>query len=398
MNIHEYQAKKLLAKYGVATLKGGVAYTPDEAEHVAKELGGPVWVVKSQIHAGGRGKGKFKGHESEGGGVRVVKSVEAVRENTQGMLGKVLVTHQTGPAGKEVKRVYIEEGCDIKRELYLGMLVDRATSRVTIMASTEGGMEIEEVAATHPEKILKVAIDPVTGYQQYHGREIAFGLGLEGKQVNTAVKFIGALYKAFIDLDCSIVEINPLVVTGAGEIIALDAKVNFDDNALFRHKDVEELRDESEEDPSELEAARHSLNYVKLDGKIGCMVNGAGLAMATMDIIKLYGSEPANFLDVGGGATKERVTTAFKLILSDPNVEGILVNIFGGIMRCDVIAEGVVAAAREVSLNVPLVVRLEGTNVELGKKIMAQSGLPIIAADNLADAAEKVVKAVKEAA
>jgi len=398
MNIHEYQAKKLLAKYGVAILKGGVAYTPDEAEHVAKELGGPVWVVKSQIHAGGRGKGKFKGRESEGGGVRVVKSVEAVRENTKGMLGKVLVTHQTGPAGKEVKRVYIEEGCDIKRELYLGMLIDRATSRVTIMASTEGGMEIEEVAATHPEKILKVAIDPVMGFQQYHGREIAFGLGLEGKQVNTAVKFIGALYKAFIDLDCSIVEINPLVVTGAGEIIALDAKVNFDDNALFRHKDVEELRDESEEDPSELEAARHSLNYVKLDGKIGCMVNGAGLAMATMDIIKLYGSEPANFLDVGGGATKERVTTAFKLILSDPNVEGILVNIFGGIMRCDVIAEGVVAAAREVSLNVPLVVRLEGTNVELGKKIMAQSGLPIIAADNLADAAEKVVKAVKEAA
>jgi succinyl-CoA synthetase beta subunit len=398
MNIHEYQAKKLLAKYGVATLKGGVAYTPDEAEHVAKELGGPVWVVKSQIHAGGRGKGKFKGRESEGGGVRVVKSVEAVRENTKQMLGHVLITHQTGPAGKEVKRVYIEEGCDIKRELYLGMLIDRATSRVTIMASTEGGMEIEEVAATHPEKILKVAIDPVMGFQQYHGREIAFGLGLEGKQVNTAVKFIGALYKAFVDLDCSIVEINPLVVTGAGEIIALDAKVNFDDNALFRHKDIEELRDESEEDPSELEAARHSLNYVKLDGKIGCMVNGAGLAMATMDIIKLYGSEPANFLDVGGGATKERVTTAFKLILSDPNVEGILVNIFGGIMRCDVIAEGVVAAAREVSLNVPLVVRLEGTNVELGKKIMAQSGLPIIAADNLADAAEKVVKAVKEAA
>jgi succinyl-CoA synthetase beta subunit len=398
MNIHEYQAKKLLAKYGVAILKGGVAYTALEAEAVAKELGGPVWVVKSQIHAGGRGKGKFKGHETEGGGVRVVKSVEAVRENTKGMLGKVLVTHQTGPAGKEVKRVYIEEGCDIKRELYLGMLIDRATSRVTIMASTEGGMEIEEVAASHPEKILKVAIDPVTGFQQFHGREIAFGLGLEGKQVNTAVKFIGALYKAFVDLDCSIVEINPLVVTGAGEIIALDAKVNFDDNALFRHKDIEELRDESEEDPSELEAARHSLNYVKLDGKIGCMVNGAGLAMATMDIIKLYGSEPANFLDVGGGATKERVTTAFKLILSDPNVEGILVNIFGGIMRCDVIAEGVVAAAREVSLNVPLVVRLEGTNVELGKKIMAQSGLPIIAADNLADAAEKVVKAVKEAA
>ncbi len=398
MNIHEYQAKKLLAKYGVAILKGGVAYTPGEAEHVAKELGGPVWVIKSQIHAGGRGKGKFKGKEKEGGGVRVVKSVDDVRDNALAMLGQVLVTHQTGPAGKEVKRVYIEEGCDIKRELYLGMLIDRATSRITIMASTEGGMEIEEVAAKHPEKILKVAIDPVEGYQQYHGRQIGFGLGLEGKQINTAVKFIGALYKAFVDLDASIVEINPLVVTGAGEIIALDAKVNFDDNALFRHKDVEELRDESEEDPAELEAARHGLNYIKLDGQIGCMVNGAGLAMATMDIIKLYGSEPANFLDVGGGATKERVTTAFKLILSDPNVEGILVNIFGGIMRCDVIAEGVVAAAREVSLNVPLVVRLEGTNVELGKKILSQSGLPIIAADNLADAAEKVVKAVKEAA
>jgi succinyl-CoA synthetase beta subunit len=398
MNIHEYQAKQLLAKYGVAVLKGGVAYTPSEAQQVAKELGGPVWVVKSQIHAGGRGKGTFKGDPSGKGGVRVVKSVEDVEANAAQMIGSVLVTHQTGPAGKEVKRVYIEQGCDIKRELYLGMLIDRATSRVTIMASTEGGMEIEEVAAKHPEKILKVAIDPVEGFQQYHGRQVAFGLGLEGKQVNTAVKFIGALYKAFIDLDCSIVEINPLVVTGAGEIIALDAKVNFDDNALFRHKDIEELRDESEEDPAELEAARHSLNYIKLDGAIGCMVNGAGLAMATMDIIKLYGSEPANFLDVGGGATKERVTTAFKLILSDPNVEGILVNIFGGIMRCDVIAEGVVAAAREVSLNVPLVVRLEGTNVELGKKILSQSGLPIIAADNLADAAEKVVKAVKEAA
>ena len=398
MNIHEYQAKKLLSKYGVAVLRGGVAYTPSEAEQVAKELGGPVWVVKSQIHAGGRGKGKFKGRESEGGGVRVVKSVDDVRDNANAMLGQVLVTHQTGPSGKEVTRLYIEEGCDIKRELYLGMLIDRATSCVTIMASTEGGMEIEEVAAKHPEKILKVAIDSVQGYQQYHGRQIAFSLGLEGKQVNVAVKFIGALYKAFMDLDCSIVEINPLVVTGSGDILALDAKVNFDDNALFRHKEIEELRDESEEDPSELEAARHSLNYIKLDGQIGCMVNGAGLAMATMDIIKLYGSEPANFLDVGGGATKERVTTAFKLILSDPNVEGILVNIFGGIMRCDVIAEGVVAAAREVSLNVPLVVRLEGTNVELGKKIMAQSGLPIIAADNLADAAEKVVKAVKEAA
>jgi succinyl-CoA synthetase beta subunit len=397
MNIHEYQGKQVLAKYGVAVLKGGVAYTPDEAVQVAKELGGPVYVVKSQIHAGGRGAGRFKNDPNGKGGVRVVKSIDEVRTNVDQMLGQILVTKQTGPAGKEVKRVYIEQGCDIKRELYLSMLVDRATCRVTIVASTEGGMEIEEVAHSHPEKILKVAIDPVEGFQQYHGRQIAFGLGLEGKQVNTCVKFVGALYKAFMDLDCSIVEINPLVVTGAGELIALDAKVNFDDNALFRHKDIEELRDESEEDPAELEAARHSLNYIKLDGQIGCMVNGAGLAMATMDIIKLYGSEPANFLDVGGGATKERVTTAFKLILSDPNVEGILVNIFGGIMRCDVIAEGVVAAAREVSLNVPLVVRLEGTNVELGKKIMAQSGLPIIAADNLADAAEKVVKAVKEA-
>ncbi|CAA7612216.1 ADP-forming succinate--CoA ligase subunit beta [Magnetospirillum sp. UT-4] len=398
MNIHEYQGKQLLARYGVAVLKGGVAYTPAEAIQVAKELGGPVWVVKSQIHAGGRGKGRFKGDESGKGGVRVVKAVDDVAAAADSMLGKILVTHQTGPAGKEVKRVYIEQGCDIRRELYLGMLIDRASSRVTIMASTEGGMEIEEVAAKHPEKILKVAIDPVQGFQQYHGRQLAFGLGLEGKQIGAAVKFMAAMYKAFIDLDCSIVEINPLVVTGDDQLIALDAKVNFDDNALFRQKEVEEMRDESEEDPAELEAARHSLNYIKLDGSIGCMVNGAGLAMATMDIIKLYGGEPANFLDVGGGATKERVTTAFKLILSDANVEGILVNIFGGIMRCDVIAEGVVAAAREVSLNVPLVVRLEGTNVELGKKIMAQSGLPIIAADNLADAAEKVVKAVKEAA
>lgn len=398
MNIHEYQAKQLLARYGVAVLKGGVAYTPAEAGQVAESLGGPVWVVKAQIHAGGRGKGHFLGDSSGKGGVRVVKSIKDVEDTVSQIMGKVLVTAQTGPAGREVKRVYVEQGCDIKRELYLGMLIDRATSRITIMASTEGGMEIEEVAAHHPEKITKVVIDPVQGFQAYHGRQIAFSLGLEGKQVNSAVKFIGALYKAFVDLDMSIAEINPLVVSGDGDVIALDAKINFDDNALFRHKDVEELRDEAEEDPAELEAARHSLNYIKLDGSIGCMVNGAGLAMATMDIIKLYGGSPANFLDVGGGATKERVTTAFKLILSDPNVEGILVNIFGGIMRCDVIAEGVIAAAREVSLNVPLVVRLEGTNVELGKKIMAQSGLPIIAADNLADAAEKVVKAVKEAA
>ena len=397
MNIHEYQAKALLKGFGVAVPRGGVAYTPDEAKKVATDLGGPVWVVKSQIHAGGRGAGHFADKPAGKGGVRVVKSIDDVGSNTAEMLGHVLVTKQTGPAGKEVKRVYIEEGCDIKRELYLGMLVDRATGRVTLMASTEGGMEIEEVAHNTPEKIIKVAIDPATGVQAFHARQIAFALGLEGKQVSTATKFILALSKAFHDLDASIIEINPLVVTGAGDVICLDAKVNFDDNALFRHKDVEELRDADEEDPSELEAAKHGLNYVKLDGNIGCMVNGAGLAMATMDIIKLYGGEPANFLDVGGGATKERVTTAFKLILSDPNVEGILVNIFGGIMRCDVIAEGVIAAAREVSLDVPLVVRLEGTNVELGKKILAESGLPILSGDNLADAAQKVVKAVKEA-
>ena len=397
MNIHEYQAKSLLQKFGVAVPKGGVAYTPQEAERVARELGGPVWVVKSQIHAGGRGAGRFKDDPNGKGGVRVVKSMEEVAKNAAQMLGHVLVTKQTGPAGREVRRLYIEEGCDIKRELYLGLLLDRKTSRVTMMASTEGGMEIEEVAAQHPEKILKVAIDPATGMQGFHARKLAFGLGLEGKQIGAATRFMLAIYKAFMSLDASIVEINPLVVTGAGEVLALDAKMNFDDNALFRHKDVAEMRDESEEDPTELEAQKHELNYVKLDGNIGCMVNGAGLAMATMDIIKLYGGAPANFLDVGGGATKERVTTAFKLILSDANVEGILVNIFGGIMRCDVIAEGIVAAAREVSLHVPLVVRLEGTNVRLGKKILAESGLPIVSADNLADAAEKVVKAVKEA-
>ncbi|MBT4933241.1 MAG: ADP-forming succinate--CoA ligase subunit beta [Rhodospirillaceae bacterium] len=397
MNIHEYQAKQLLAKFGVAVPRGGVAYTPPEAETVANDLGGPVWVVKSQIHAGGRGAGRFADNPDGKGGVRVVTSMDEVKESVGEMLGHVLVTKQTGPTGKEVKRVYIEEGCDIARELYLSMLVDRSTSRVTLMASTEGGMEIEEVAEATPEKILKVSIDPATGMLPFHARQLAFGLGLEGKQVGTATKFMLALYDAFIKLDASMMEINPLVVTGDGGIIALDAKMNFDDNALFRHKDVEELRDEDEEDPAELEAARHELNYIKLDGNIGCMVNGAGLAMSTMDIIKLYGGDPANFLDVGGGATKERVTTAFKLILSDPNVEGILVNIFGGIMRCDVIAEGVVAAAREVSLNVPLVVRLEGTNVELGKKILSESGLAIVSADDLAEAAEKVVQAVKEA-
>ncbi|MGE3649357.1 MAG: ADP-forming succinate--CoA ligase subunit beta [Reyranellaceae bacterium] len=397
MNIHEYQAKALLARFGVAVPKGFVAYTRDEAVDAARKLPGPVYVVKSQIHAGGRGAGRFKSDPNGKGGVRVVKSVDDVGTQAGAMLGQVLVTKQTGEAGKEVKRVYIEEGLDIKRELYLSLLMDRATSKITIVASTEGGMSIEDVAHEHPEKILKVAIDPTAGYQQYHGRRIAFGLGLEGKQIGAAVKFIGSLYKAFTALDCSLVEINPLLITGAGDVLALDAKMNLDDNALYRHKELDDLRDESEEDPAELEAGKHGLNYIKLDGTIGCMVNGAGLAMATMDIIKLYGGSPANFLDVGGGATKERVTTAFKIILSDPNVEGILVNIFGGIMRCDVIAEGVVAAAREVSLHVPLVVRLEGTNVDLGKKIMKDSGLPIVSADNLAEAAEKVVKAVKEA-
>ncbi|MEO1248533.1 MAG: ADP-forming succinate--CoA ligase subunit beta [Pseudomonadota bacterium] len=398
MNIHEYQAKSLLRQYGVAVPDGGVAFTPDEAVNVAQGLGGPVWVVKSQIHAGGRGAGRFQEDPDGKGGVRVVKSIDEVRDNAGAMLGKVLVTKQTGAAGKEVKRIYIEQGCDIARELYLGMLIDRRTSRITVMASTEGGMEIEEVAAEHPEKIVTLVIDPATGMSGFHARQVAFGLGLEGKQVGSAVKFLMAMYKAFNELDASIVEINPLVVTGDGQVLALDAKMNFDDNALYRHSDVADLRDEDEEDPREVEAAKNELNYIALDGNIGCMVNGAGLAMATMDIIKLYGGSPANFLDVGGGATRERVTAAFKLILSDKNVEGILVNIFGGIMRCDVIAEGVVAAAREVSLQVPLVVRLEGTNVDLGKRILAESGLPILSADNLADAAEKIVKAVKEAA
>jgi len=397
MNIHEYQAKSLLERFGVAVPRGHVAFSIEEAANAARELGGSIWVVKSQIHAGGRGAGKFKEDPNGGGGVRIAKSMEEVRTNADAMLGATLVTKQTGPAGKEVRRIYIEEGCDIDRELYLAMLLDRNTSRVTIVASTEGGMEIEEVAAKTPEKIVRVGIDPVTGISGFHARKIAFGLGLEGKQVSAAVRLLMGMYRAFTELDASLVEVNPMVVTGAGDVIALDAKMNFDDNALFRHPDVEEMRDETEEDPAELEAAAHELNYIKLDGSIGCMVNGAGLAMATMDIIKLYGSEPANFLDVGGSATKERVTTAFKIILSDDNVQGILVNIFGGIMRCDIIAEGVVAAAKEVKLAVPLVVRLEGTNVDLGKKIMADSGLPIISADNLADAAEKVVTAVKEA-
>jgi succinyl-CoA synthetase beta subunit len=385
MNIHEYQAKELLSRYGVDVPRGRPAHSVDEAKAAAVELGGPVWVVKAQIHAGGRGKG---------GGVKVVRSIDEVAQTAQGMIGMNLVTHQTGPQGRKVRRIYIEEGCDIARELYLGMLIDRASSRVTVIASTEGGMEIEEVAAKTPNKILKISVDPALGMQAFHARRIAFALGLKDKQVGATVKFLQAMYAAFTGLDASLVEINPLVVTGNGRVIALDAKMNFDDNALFRHKDVAALRDEHEEDPIEVQASHHGLNYIKLDGSIGCMVNGAGLAMATMDIIKLHGGAPANFLDVGGGASREQVTTAFKLILSDPNVKAILVNIFGGIMRCDVIAEGVVAAAKEVSLAAPLVVRLAGTNVELGKKILSESGLNIVSADDLGDAADKVVKSL----
>ncbi|CAH0273313.1 ADP-forming succinate--CoA ligase subunit beta [Roseomonas sp. CECT 9278] len=397
MNIHEYQGKELLRRYGVAVLDGHVAWSADEAVAAARQLPGPVYVVKSQIHAGGRGAGRFKEDPNGKGGVRVVKSIEDVRAAAEAMIGKTLVTKQTGPEGKVVSRVYVEDGCDIKRELYLGLLVDRATSRVTIMASVEGGMDIEEVAENHPEKILKVAVDPAAGISGFHCRKLAFGLGLEGKQVASFTKFVTALYGAFVELDCMIVEINPLVVTGAGEIVALDAKVSFDDSALYRHKDLEALRDDSEMDPKELDATKNDLNYVALDGEIGCMVNGAGLAMATMDIIKLYGSSPANFLDVGGTANAARVTEAFRIITSDANVKAILVNIFGGIAKCDMIAEGIVVASKNLDLKVPLVVRLEGTNVELGKKILAESGLAIIPADNLADAAQKVVAAVKGA-
>jgi succinyl-CoA synthetase beta subunit len=389
MNIHEYQAKALLGQFEVPVLRGQVAYTPEEAESAARELGGPVWVVKAQIHAGGRGKG---------GGVKLAKSVEEVRQLAGQMLGMTLVTHQTGPAGRQVRRVFVEDGCEIARELYLAVLIDRASSRATLMASSEGGVDIEEVAAKTPEKIVRVAIDPAIGFQPFHGRQIAYRLGLKDKQVGKAVVFTRGVYRAFTELDASLVEINPLVVTASGDLVALDAKMNFDANALYRQPKAVELRDLDEEDPHEIEASRHELNYIKLDGNIGCMVNGAGLAMATMDIIKLSGGEPANFLDVGGGATKERVTAAFKLLLADPKVEGVLVNIFGGIMRCDVIAEGIVAAAREVNIGVPLVVRLEGTNVELGKQILGDSGLAITAASDLGDAAEKVVSAVKKAA
>jgi succinyl-CoA synthetase beta subunit len=389
MNIHEYQAKTVLKAYGLPVPKGYPAFSVDEAVSAAEKLGGPVWVVKAQIHAGGRGKG---------GGVKVCKSIDEVRMHAGTILGMQLITHQTGPAGKKVGRLYIEEGSDIGRELYLSAVVDRETSRVAFIVSTEGGMDIEAVAAETPEKIRTVTVDPASGYSGFHGRDIAYALKLEGDQIKQCVKMIGDLYRCFVEKDASLLEINPLVVTKDGMLVCLDAKMNFDSNALYRHKDIVEMRDLEEEDPAEIHASKFDLNYIKLDGQIGCMVNGAGLAMATMDIIKLYGSAPANFLDVGGGATKEKVTEAFKIILSDENVEGILVNIFGGIMRCDVIAEGVVAAAREVSLGVPLVVRLAGTNVEKGNQILEQSGLPIIAADDLADAAKKIVAAVKEAA
>ena len=396
MNIHEYQAKKLLADYGASVATGRVVLRAEEAKAAAGEMDGPIWVVKAQIHAGGRGKGSFKEAEAgEGGGVRVVKSVQAASEEAGKMLGRTLVTHQTGPAGKQVNRVYIEDGSSIARELYLAVLVDRLTSRISFVCSTEGGMDIEEVAESTPEKILTFSVDPASGISDFHGRRVAFGLELEGVQIKQCVKLVKTLYKMFVEQDMEMLEINPLIVDGDGNLKCLDAKMGFDSNALYRRPDILALRDETEEDPKELAASKHDLNYIALDGEIGCMVNGAGLAMATMDIIKLYGASPANFLDVGGGATKEKVTEAFKIITSDPNVKGILVNIFGGIMRCDVIADGVVAAVKEVGLTVPLVVRLEGTNVEEGKSIINSSGLDVIAADDLGDAAQKIVKAVK---
>ncbi len=398
MNIHEHQAKAVLAEFGVAVPRGFPAFTVDEAVDAAKKLGGPVFVVKSQIHAGGRGKGRFEGLGPDAkGGVRVVKSADEVKANAQEMLGRVLVTHQTGPAGKQVNRLYIEEGAQIAKEFYLSLLVDRETSWVSVVASTEGGMDIEEVAHATPEKIVTFSIDPATGVFPHHGRRLAKALGLTGGLAKEAATLLNQLYTAFLAKDMSMLEINPLIVTGDDHLRVLDAKVSFDSNALFRHPDVFALRDESEEDAKEIEASKYDLSYIALDGEIGCMVNGAGLAMATMDIIKLYGAEPANFLDVGGGASKEKVTAAFKIITADPNVKGILVNIFGGIMRCDIIAEGVVAAVKEVGLKVPLVVRLEGTNVDLGKKIINESGLNVIAANDLSDGAEKIVKAVRGA-
>jgi succinyl-CoA synthetase beta subunit len=399
MNIHEHQAKAVLAEFGVAVPRGHAAFSVEEAVQAAEKLGGPVFVVKSQIHAGGRGKGRFEGLGPDAkGGVRVVKSVEDVRKNAEEMLGRVLVTHQTGSRGKQVNRIYIEEGAQIEKEFYLSLLVDRETSRVSVVASTEGGMNIEEVAHDTPEKITTFSIDPATGVWPHHGLQLATALGLKGELAKQARTLLGQLYEAFVAKDMSLLEVNPLIVTGDGNLRVLDAKVSFDSNALFRHKDVAALRDETEEDPKEIEASKYDLSYIALDGEIGCMVNGAGLAMATMDIIKLYGAEPANFLDVGGGASKEKVTAAFKIITADPNVKGILVNIFGGIMRCDIIAEGVVEAVKEVGLKVPLVVRLEGTNVDLGKKIIAESGLNVVSADDLADGAEKIVKAVRSAA
>lgn len=396
MNIHEYQAKDLLKKYGVAVPDGIAAMTVAEAVEAAKKLPGPLYVVKAQIHAGGRGAGKFNNNPEGKGGVRLCKTVDEVKAAAEAMLGQVLVTKQTGPEGKEVQRLYVTNGVDISKEYYCSVLLDRSTSRVTFMVSTEGGMDIEEVAHNTPEKIIKVGIDPAAGMNGFHARKLAFGLGLEGDQIKSAIKFFMSLYKAYIDLDASIIEINPMILAG-NEVMALDAKMNFDDNALFRQKAVAEMRDESEEDEKERQAHKYELSYVALDGNIGCMVNGAGLAMSTMDIIKLYGGEPANFLDVGGGANEEKVTAAFKIILADPKVQGVLVNIFGGIMKCDIIAKGVIAAAKQVKLSVPLVVRLEGTNVEEGKKILSTSGLDIIAANDLADAAQKVVEATKRA-
>jgi len=386
MNIHEYQGKELLRKYGVSVPNGRVAFSVDEAVEAAKELGTDVVVVKAQIHAGGRGKA---------GGVKVAKNLDEARTYAEEILGKTLVTHQTGPEGKEVKRLLIEEGCDIKKEYYVGLVLDRATSRVVLMASEEGGTEIEEVAEQTPEKIFKEVIDPAVGLQGYQARRIAFNINIPKELVGQAVKFMMGLYQVFVEKDCSIAEINPLVITGDGKVMALDAKLNFDSNALYRHKDIVEYRDLEEEDPKEIEASKYDLSYISLEGNIGCMVNGAGLAMSTMDIIKYYGGEPANFLDVGGGATAEKVTEAFKIILSDQNVKGIFVNIFGGIMKCDVIAEGVVEATKQVGLEIPLVVRLEGTNVELGKKILDESGLNITSAQSMADGAQKIVSLVK---
>jgi succinyl-CoA synthetase beta subunit len=397
MNIHEYQAKDLYRQYGVPTSAGFPAFSVEEAVEAAKKLPGPVWVVKSQIHAGGRGKGKFKeAAAGDKGGVRLAKSLDEVKMFATQMLGNTLVTLQTGPEGKKVQRLYVEDGAAIERELYLSALIDRETSRVSFIVSTEGGMDIETVAHDTPEKIVTLSIDPASGYSPFHGRKIAFALGLTGDQINQCVALVGNLYRMVVEKDMSMLEINPLVVTKDGKLTCLDGKMDFDGNALFRHKDIVALRDLTEEDPAEVEASKYDLSYVKLDGQIGCLVNGAGLAMATMDIIKLYGMEPANFLDVGGSASKEKVSAAFKIILNDPNVKGILVNIFGGIMRCDIIAEGVVAAARELGVKVPLVVRLEGTNVDLGKKIMADSGLKIVSADNLADAAKKITDEVKK--